>query len=293
MQTILVKAPAKVNLSLDIVGVRQDGYHLLEMVMQSVSLYDTVRLQPQGEGIALFCDDPSVPCDERNIAYRAAQQFFWYIGATKRGIQIGIEKHIPAQAGLAGGSADGAAVLVGLNRLFGEPVSIDALCSIGVQIGADLPFCIRGGTAFVEGIGEKITPLRPLTGCHILIVKPPSGIETAASFQLYDAIGTQSRPKTAQLRQAIAVQDILLAAQSMGNVLQTMHPIQPVEEIVSQLLDLKADGAVMTGSGSAVIGLYRDEPAASRAFQVLQQRYAQCYLTQPIQQGAICVEQSD
>ncbi|WP_040195490.1 4-(cytidine 5'-diphospho)-2-C-methyl-D-erythritol kinase [Candidatus Soleaferrea massiliensis] len=316
MEIITVKAPAKVNLSLDIVGVRPDGYHLLEMVMQTVSLYDTVTLRPDRGEITITCDDPAVPCDRRNIAYRAAQRFLEQItvraadedrkghrdslssdsrinhqaDAGLSGIHIAIQKRIPAQAGLAGGSADGAAVLVGLNRMYGGILSTAELCEIGVQIGADLPFCIRGGTAFVEGIGEHVTPLPPLTGCHILIAKPSIGIETAASFKRYDEVGSRFRPKTKQLKQAIAARDIKLAAKSMGNVLQTMQRIEPVEAIVSEMTALGADGSVMTGSGSAVIGLYRDAEKAGHAFEAMREKYDQCYLTEPVSKGAVCVE---
>lgn len=317
MEIITVKAPAKVNLSLDVVGIRPDGYHLLEMVMQTVSLYDIVTLRSGRDGILITCDDPSVPCDQRNIAYRAAKRFLKRISAggnrgrvegndipaqsdididkhadaaERFGVHIDIRKRIPAQAGLAGGSADGAAVLAGLNRMFGDPLSIEELCKIGVQIGADLPFCIRGGTAFVQGIGEIIKPLPELSGCFVLIAKPPIGVETAASFKRYDEIGTSIRPKTEQLKQAITAQDIGLAAKSMGNVLQTMQRIEPVEELVSNMLRLGADGAVMTGSGSAVIGLYREQEMAEQAFSALRKKYDSCYLTEPVSQGAVCVE---
>ena len=152
------KAYAKINLSLDIVGVRDDGYHLIKTVMQSISLHDVISISEEGSEISITCNDPSVPCDERNIVYKCAKRFFEYWGI-EFGVHIDIQKNIPSQAGLGGGSADGAAVLVLLNRICGNPFSDEELCIIGAKVGADIPFCIVGGCVLCEGIGEVLTPI--------------------------------------------------------------------------------------------------------------------------------------
>lgn len=293
MQSLHMGAPAKVNLSLDIVGARPDGYHLLEMVMQSVSLEDRLVMTPTDqEEFRLSCSEKDVPLDKRNIVWKVCDAFFAKTKIAQTGLHIFIQKNIPSMAGLAGGSADGAAALIGLNRLYHAHLSDEELCDIGALVGADIPFCIKGGTAFVEGIGEIITPLPVLHHGRILIVKPPIGINTAKSFQQYDRLKPSYHPNTAKLIEAVRQGDFEAAAGYMGNVLQKMQPIEPVEALISEMSTLGAAGSVMTGSGSAVIGLFPDPQEAVLAFAHFKERYPQTFLTVPINHGAYFLQES-
>ena len=182
---VTVKAYAKINLLLDICALRKDGYHDLFMLMQSVGLYDTVTVERvKGRNITIFCDDSDVPTDEHNIAYKAAEAFFsdYKIRKTSRGLRITIQKRIPHAAGLAGGSADGAAVLTALNEIYGTGLTARELCATGVKIGADVPFCLTGGTLLSQGIGEILSPVKPLRRCYIVLAKPDQGVNTGAAF---------------------------------------------------------------------------------------------------------------
>ncbi len=195
MATAVVSAPGKINLTLDILGRREDGYHEMEMLMHAVSLENTVRLTTRDRpGICLSCSNPAVPTGEKNLAYRAAQAFFAAWGHSV-GLEIRVEKRVPMEAGMAGGSADAAGVLTGLNRIAGGAFSRQELCQIGLSLGADVPFCIWGGAALVQGIGEKITPLPPLKQCWLVIAKPPQGMKTANCFAAYDAFRFCASPR--------------------------------------------------------------------------------------------------
>ena len=176
MKRLTVPAPAKLNLSLDIVGVREDGYHLLRMIMQTIDLCDQIVLERADE-ISLTCNLPELPCDERNLAVRAAHAFFERTGLPG-GVRMTLDKNIPHGAGMGGGSADAAAVLKGLNELCGTDLSQQELCEIGLRLGADVPFCIVGGTQLAEGVGERLTPLPPLPDCFLLVAKPEQGVST-------------------------------------------------------------------------------------------------------------------
>ena len=187
-----VKAYAKINLLLDICAKRTDGYHDLFMIMQSVSIYDTVTVERIKGGMTVIsCDNEAIPTGEQNIAYKAAQAFFEALRIRKpsRGIKISIVKRIPHAAGLAGGSADAAAVLSALNILYNKNISTDELCRIGAKIGADVPFCITGGTLLAQGIGEVLSKVKPLRQCSIVLIKPDFGVNTGAAFSQFDENG--------------------------------------------------------------------------------------------------------
>lgn len=170
-----VKAYAKINLTLDITGRREDGYHLLDTVMQSVSLFDELELERGKEpGIRLRCDREYLPLDTKNTAFRAARYFFEYCGLQKEGLTVSIQKHIPSRAGMGGGSADGAAVLLALNEIYGAKLSLEALMGLGAKVGADVPFCIHGGTCRCTGVGELVQPAPELPDCFLVICKPPA-----------------------------------------------------------------------------------------------------------------------
>ena len=193
MKRITVKAPAKINLSLDILGKRADGYHFLRTVMHAIDLCDTIHISMTGSDIQILCDREDVPCDERNIAYKAAAAFFDQTQATQTGIRIQIDKTIPSQAGLGGGSADGAAVLVALNELYQTGLDTSKLQKIGALVGADIPFCITGGCALAEGIGEILSPIHAQLDCCFVVCKPEIGVSTAAAYNKFDEIGTVCR----------------------------------------------------------------------------------------------------
>lgn len=286
MKEITVRACAKINLSLDIKGVREDGYHLMEMVMQSVGLADVIRLKKTLKGVSLTVqqDAPqpsAIPRGEGNTAVRAAQLFFEKTGLPG-GCQIKLEKHIPSQAGMGGGSADAAGVLAGLDRLYGTGLPKEALLEMGLAVGADVPFCLTGGTALVTGIGEKVEPLPPWKNGRIVIIKPSFGISTAAAFKRYDKQGASKRPDTAALVQALARGDLAAMGAAMGNVMAEGLP--EIEALREKLLATGAAGALMTGSGSAVYGIFASE---LEALSAMGRRLSEgkAYLTAPVPCG--------
>lgn len=248
------KAYAKINLSLDIVGVRGDGYHLIKTVMQSISLHDVISVSENGCCISITCNDPTVPCDERNIVYKCAKHFFEYWG-TEFGVAIDIQKNIPSQAGLGGGSADGAAVLVLLNRICGNPFSTDELCIIGAKVGADIPFCIVGGCVLCEGIGEVLTPIDSKISLDLCIVKPEFGVSTVEAYKAFDNAQPLSHPDTDLVISALENGDKSTLVKNFVNVLEMDKRI---DEIKRDLVDSGAVSACMSGSGSAVFAVLSD-----------------------------------
>lgn len=280
-QMLTIPAYAKLNLALDITGKRGDGYHLMHMVMQTVDLCDTLELKKIESGISFYCDDASIPCDEGNIAWRAADAFFAASGISG-GVAVALHKAIPHEAGLAGGSADAAAVLKGLNQMHGEPFSISELCRLGETLGADVPYCIVGGTAEVEGIGEKVTPLVPLPDCFFVIVKPEEGISTREAFRQIDRREELYHPNVAAMVGAIARQNLKQTIRYLGNVFEQVCTVEEVFTIKERLLSLGALGALMSGSGSAVFGVFSSYDQAQNAIAVLAEQYSSVYLTKPV-----------
>ena len=219
--SVKVKAYAKINLMLDIISTRKDGYHDLFMIMQSINLYDTVTIsETKSKKITITCNIDDIPLDEKNIAYKAADAFFKANKIKNRGINIDIVKRIPHQAGLAGGSADGAAVLVALNELLGTKLSDDELCDIGVKIGADVPFCIKGGTLLAQGIGDVLHKVKPLRKCFILIAKPDYGVNTGKAYALFDSNGKIHTPDKFGMLCAMQNRDLNEICAKMENVFE-------------------------------------------------------------------------
>ena len=205
---IELRANAKINLFLDILAKLPNGYHSLFMVMQSVSLADTVTVQENGEGIIrLTCSEPALPTDSKNIAYRAAQAFLEEAGLSGRGVDIHIEKNIPFEAGLAGGSADGAGVIVGLDRLFETDMGTQKLCDIGLKIGSDVPFCIAGGTMLSQHTGGILSHLPPLKSCFVVLAKPATGVSTARAYGDFDSASFIYHPNKVGMLDAAANAD--------------------------------------------------------------------------------------
>lgn len=272
--SITVSAPAKINLALDITGKREDGYHLLETVFQSISVYDKLDISlKENKGIDLSCSIPWIPCNEKNLAYKAAAAFTEYTGFGK-GVKINLEKKIPSQAGMGGGSSDAAAVLKGMNVLAGEPLSSEELCSIAAGLGADVPFFIYGGTAYAEGIGEKLEVLPLLKDVIIVAAKGKGGISTPEAYRRIDALETLTHPKTQELRNALKNgADKNTLWQYCGNVFEEVTDLKDVADIRSFMLRSGAAFSCMSGSGAAVFGIFNNIDDAKKCRNALQKRY--------------------
>ncbi len=279
MDNLTAKAFAKINLSLDVLGTLPNGYHEVKMVMQTVSLYDIVELTKMDSGISLSCSLKFLPTGSDNLAYRAAEAFFAETGI-EGGVKILLKKHIPVGAGLAGGSSNAAAVLTGLNRLYEANLSTRRLCEIGTALGADVPYCIIGGTRLAEGIGEKLSPLPPLPDCHIVLVKPSFSISTKWVYDNIDACPDIVHPPTDKLIEALRQGDLYAMCENMGNVLEDVSIAHyPVLSNVKD--DLNALGAIasqMSGSGPTVFGIFDDEEKAQNAKAILWKKYKTAYV---------------
>lgn len=265
--TYTVKAPAKINLALDVISKRSDGYHDVTMIMQTIALYDTISVRNGYEGIKLTSDSTKIPVDETNIVYKAAHYLSTKYNV-KRGAHIHIEKRIPISAGLAGGSTDAAAVLKLLNKAWELKLSKAELMDAGKRLGADVPFCIQGGTCLAEGVGEKLTVIKSMPDCYILLAKPNISVSTKEVYQSLKLNEMQERPNIPAILQAIENQDLLKISNSMRNVLETvttkMHPI--IVELKQKLMENGAIGSMMSGSGPTVFGVFEDMAAAYGAY---------------------------
>jgi 4-diphosphocytidyl-2-C-methyl-D-erythritol kinase len=284
-RSIREKAFAKINLSIDIVSRMDSGYHNMRMVMQSVGLHDEVSVQCEpGEGITVVTDLKYLPGDERNIASRAASVFFSHTGLAGWRCDIDIRKNIPVCAGLGGGSTDGAAVLRALNTLFETKLDRKTLEQMAEKIGSDVPFCVVGGTALAEGRGEVLTDQPPLPDCRIVICKPSFAISTPELFSKINIEKIRLRPDTDGLIGALRKESLTGVARRMYNVFEDVLPkgTGAIGEIKEKLGDRGALGAAMTGTGSAVFGIFQDEKAASDAYDALKVSYSECYLTEPV-----------
>lgn len=277
-------ACAKLNLTLDILGRRADGYHDMRMVMQSVSLQDAVTLTEREDGALCISNSlPFLPCDEGNIAAKAVRRFFEAAGAPFPGASIHIQKQIPVCAGMAGGSTDGAAVLRMLRQTYAPEMPWERLEEIAALVGSDVPFCVRGGTALAEGRGEVLTELPPLPPCAIVLCKPSFSISTPELFAQVRVRRLGCRPDTAGMRQALETGDLEGAARRLYNVFEDVLPrkYSQVFEIKSALLDLGAIASSMTGSGPTVFGIFRERERARTALEALRARYPAVFLCEP------------
>lgn len=268
---ISVKAPAKINLTLDVLGKRPDGYHEVEMVMTTVDLADRVDLTLREDGrITLDCSASFVPDDIRNHAYKAAVLLKERYHVSQ-GVHLYIDKQIPVAAGLAGGSSDAAAALRGLNHLWGLQLSIDQLAELGAEIGSDVPFCVYGGTALAKGRGEQIVHLGPPAPCWVILAKPPVGVSTADVYGQLQLSQIRQHPQTVHMLKAIEEQDFFLMCRSLGNVLENvtmkLHP--QVRQIKELMLASGADGVLMSGSGPTVFALVQKEAKVNRIYNAL------------------------
>ncbi len=286
MRTLSIPAYAKINLTLDVLGKRPDGYHELSMVMQSVSLADTVTIsETEAAELTLSADLRFLPGADKNLAAVAARVFAAHTGVSLAGLHIDLNKRIPVCAGTAGGSSDAAAVLRGLNQWFAAGVPLPLLAEWGEEVGSDVPYCVLGCTALAEGRGERLTPLPPLPPCYIVLCKPDFSVSTPELFRRIDEVRLRYHPDTAGVRQALEQGDLAGVCHRMFNVFEQVLPNQrrlEVEEIEQTLLGAGALGACMTGTGSTVFGVFDGETAARTAYQTLKQTFPDTFFTQPV-----------
>ena len=265
--TIKLKALAKINLGLDVLGRRENGYHDVRMVMQSIYLYDNVTIEKTEEpGIKLVTNLHFLPVDDKNIAYKAAKMLIDEFGI-QEGVSITLDKHIPVAAGLAGGSSNAAAVLVGMNKIFKLGLSQQELMERGVKLGADVPYCIMRGTVLAEGIGEILTPLKPMQKCYILIAKPPINVSTKVVYEKLDAYEIETHPDIDGILEGIEEENLEKIASSMGNVLElvTIDDYPIIEDIKNTMKEEGALNAMMSGSGPTVFGIFSNKQSGLRA----------------------------
>ena len=277
-------APAKVNLALDILDTRPDGYHDMKMVMQTISLCDTVSVEETAAGFELRTDGNFIPAGKKTLEQRAAEAFFEAAGLPMPGLRVTLEKVTPAYAGLGGGSADVAALLRILRTAYAPEMSTGELERIGFAVGSDMPFCIHGGTCLAEGRGEVLTDLPPLPDCWFVLCKPDFGIPTPSLFARVDGGELTRRPDIDGMRLALEAGDLAGVAARLGNVFEEVLPEEYHEVFImkNRLLELGALNAAMSGSGPTVFGIFAEQETAKRAAAVLKETYQQTYLAVPV-----------
>lgn len=286
MDYIKIKAYGKINLGIDVLRKREDGYHDVSMIMQTVDLYDSLSIEKSNlKSISLNSNSSFMPTDHNNIVHKATDLFRQHFNITQ-GVNIHIEKNIPVAAGLGGGSADAAASLIALNQLFKTNASQDDLMHLGVQIGADVPFCILKGTALSEGIGEILTPLAPIPSCYILLVNPNISVSTPFVYNNLVLDHKVVHPNIAAMKEAIAIGSLKSLAKFMGNILETVtinqYPI--IKNIKDRMIKEGALVSLMSGSGSTVFSIFEDKTTAKKAYDYFKKEtdFEKVYLTKPI-----------
>ena len=283
MNEYRIKAYAKINLGLDVIGRLENGYHEVKMVMQTVGIYDVLNFQRTEGGIVITTDSGELPTGEDNLIYKAAKLMMEKYGI-KEGVKIHLEKHIPIAAGMAGGSTDAAATLKGMNRLFDLGCTLKDLMELGVNIGADVPYCVMGGTALAEGIGEKLTPLAPAPDCYVLVAKPDINVSTKYVYEHLDAQEIVKHPDIDGMVEAIAEESLQGILDRMENVLETVtvsaYPV--IRTIKDRMKELGAINSLMSGSGPTVFGIFVEKDMARRAYDKLEEEQLakQIFLTE-------------
>ena len=265
--TAQLKSLAKINLGLDVIGRRENGYHDVRMVMQTIYLYDDVTVKKTEEpGIVVKTNLSYLPVNEDNIAYKAAKMLIDEFGI-EQGVEITLNKHIPVAAGLAGGSSNAAAVLVGMNRIFDLKLSQKDMMERGVKLGADVPYCVMRGTVLAEGIGEVLTPLPPMPKCYILIAKPGINVSTKVVYEKLDSKPIENHPDIDAIIEGLEQSDVYKVAASLGNVLEavTIEDYPIIEDIKDAMKEAGALNAMMSGSGPTVFGIFDDKKIAKEA----------------------------
>lgn len=282
---MILKAYAKINIALDVVGKREDGYHLLRMIMQTIDLYDVIHINKElsNDDIIITCDNPFIPTDSRNLCYKAAKLFKEKYNISS-GVKIDITKKIPMSAGMAGGSTDAAAVIKGMNDIFEINAEEEELLALGLQIGADVPYCMKGGTALCEGIGEKIKPLKPFKNYILVVVKPPFGVSTKEVYGVLDVKRIYKHPRINNLIHEMNSGNIKFVAENMKNVLENVtirkHPL--IKGIKDSMINLGCLGTLMSGSGPTVFAFFEDMVKAQNCYEKMKERYRDVYITRTI-----------
>lgn len=285
MMVLKTTAHAKLNLTLDVIGMRPDGYHDLKMVMQEITLGDDITLTLNtGDGWHVTSQSGEIPYDEQNLAVKTAKLFFEAAGISVQGLTVDIQKNTPVMAGMGGGSADGAAVLRLLQTHYGNPLSENTLYRLAEKTGSDVPFALFGGTALAEEKGQVLSRLPSMPDCEIVLCKPPFPVSTPALFRAVDQENITQRPDTAAMLVALEAGRLADVAAALGNVFAPIifreHP--EMTEIRNTLLRYGALGAAMTGSGPTMFGLFSEKTAAEAAFFALKQNYTDTFLTKPV-----------
>lgn len=280
---MLIKAYAKINISLDVVGKREDGYHYLKMIMQTIDLYDLISFNIIKEGIKITCNKPYVPVDDRNLVYKAAKLCMETFNI-RSGIEINLKKNIPVSAGLAGGSTDAAATLKAIKSLFNIDIEDSEFLKLALKLGADVPFCMNGGTALCEGIGEIITPLPHFENHILVLVKPNFGVPTKEVYQNLDITKIFRHPNTEAIMKAMEEDDLKFVSDNMKNVLEnvTLKKHRILREIKSEMLEMGAMGALMSGSGPTVFSFFEDMLKAQYCYDKLKYKYREVFITRTI-----------
>ena len=285
MTTLYEGAFAKLNLTLDVLGKREDGYHDLQSVMQTISIRDDIEIDVgTGKPWNLLCSDESIPTDERNLAWKAAKVYCDAMKKDPDGLEIRITKRIPCEAGMGGGSADAAAVLRALNRHYGNPLSVFALAELGAQVGSDVPFCVLCGTAMVEGRGERLRKLADMPDCIFVVVKPEFSVSTPELYKKIDQVAIAKRPNNQLMESALLSGDLLKVGQNLCNVFdpvvtETNPELNYIKSIFHQY---GAVGYQMTGSGSAVFAIASEFEVAAVLCNMLKDTYSKVYIAKPV-----------
>lgn len=272
MNIYQMKAYAKINLGLDVIGKLENGYHEVKMVMQTVGIYDELSFEKAESGITVTTDSGELPTNEDNLIYKAAK-LMWETYGIQGGIRIHLKKNIPIAAGMAGGSTDAAATMKGINRLYDLDCSLRELMELGVKIGADVPYCVMGGTALAEGIGEKLTALPAAPECYLLVAKPDISVSTRYVYEHLDAEGTLEHPDIDGMVRAIEEGSMQGILNRLGNVLETVtikaYPV--IDTIKNRMKELGAVGSLMSGSGPTVFGVFLEESRAQDAYEKIKE----------------------
>ena len=271
---------AKINLTLDVVGKRPDGYHSIETIMQTVNLSDIIIVEKYGNDIKITSNKKFLPLKNKNTAYKAAELFFNELGEKRRGVKILIHKNIPVAAGLAGGSGNGAAVLVALNMLYNKPFRKEEILKIGTKLGADVPYCMTGGTQLASGIGEIMQPLKPLKRCYVLLVTPPISVSTPWVYSEFDNTEKNIFPDTKAMINAIENNDYFGICENFSNALEdvTVKKYPVIRGIKEKMILNGANGALMSGSGPTVFGFFDDYNKAKASQDSFSLMYKDVYL---------------
>lgn len=291
---LTLKANSKINLLLDVTGIKKNGYHSLFTIMQSISLADLITVEKtDGEEITVSCDTEGVPTDKSNIVYKCAEKFFEYAGIKEnKGIHIHIEKHVPFCAGMGGGSGDGAAVLVALNKIFNTNYPEKILCRIGVKVGADIPFCIVGGTALALDTGAVVAPLPDLENYHIVVVKPKDGVSTKEAYAAVDAVEYMKHPKNQEMLEFLADGDSEKALKLCSNVFEQALEVTGRVDIKDIMNRNGAIASCMTGSGSAVYGIFKEKENAEKSADQLKEKFPNVYICTPETNGVEIISEN-